>query len=375
MIEKCGRCGVALMLSREHIWEPNGVISLAESTHNRMVFFESETIDRLFRVIEGMIGIPIEHIAIESRRRETRRFIERGLPPEARKIMEGMGGRKEGEGLGISPENRETFLATMKDVARYNLDIGFVYGYGEQLMGDLWDTDADFPWRTWIIKEPYSVIFLVADVLGSVEAFESADMRVLYDETEKGTYQVEVYPGEHPLELTERLKRKRYEFKPGDAEYERCSECGIPLVVAYRKWDMDKGTITDPETGTRMAVFGPLAVDSLFEDLETEIGEVIPETIIEAQRRQIKTSWDIESWNKDGSTLRQMIALRGFGNLTTFEGDRTHLDIVVENACLHLPMIGTTQALVELAYKADRSTCEWELADDGDLSMNINISS
>lgn len=85
-----------LMISREHIWGSNGVISLAESAHNRMVFYESETIDRLFRGIEGMIGIPIEHIAIESRRRETRRFIERSLPPEARNIMEGRGGRKEG---------------------------------------------------------------------------------------------------------------------------------------------------------------------------------------------------------------------------------------------------------------------------------------
>ena len=167
MIETCGRCGVPLMISREHVWGSNGVISLAESAHNRMVFYESETIDRLFRGIEGMIGIPI---------------------------------------------------------------------------------------------------------------------------------------------------------------------------------------------------------------VETEIGEIIPETIIEAQRRQIKTGWDVESWNRDGSTFQQMLALRGLGNLTKFEGDRTHLDIVVENACLHLPMIGTTQALVELAYKADRSTCEWELANDGDLSININIS-
>jgi len=196
----------------------------------------------------------------------------------------------------------------------------------------------------------------------------------LYDETEKDAYRVEVYPGEHPLELTERLKRKRYEFKPGDVQYERCSECGISLVVAYRILDIEKGTITDPETGRRMAIFGPLAVDSIFDDLETEIGEIIPETIIEAQRRQIKTGWDVESWNRDGSTFQQMLALRGRGNLTKFEGDRTHLDIVVENACLHLPMIGTTQALVELACKADRSTCEWELADDGDLSININIS-
>jgi hypothetical protein len=373
MIELCGRCGVPLMLSSEYEWGSNGVISLTQSSHNRMVFFESETIDRLFRGVEGMIGVPIEHIAIESRRRETRRFIERGIPPETRKMMEGVGGRKEGEGLNLPPEQRAAFLRTMKEVAQHNLDIGFVFGYGEQLMGDLWDTDADFPWRTRIIQQPYSVIFLVADVLGSVEAFESADMRVLYDQIERNVYRVEVYPGEHPLELTERLKRKRYDFKPGDIKFERCDECGIPMLVAHRIWSTDKGTIMDPETGRRMAVFGPMAMDSIFVDLEAEIGDVIPETIIEAQRRQIKIGWDVESWNRDGSTFQEMLAIRGLGNLTKFEGDRNHLDIVVENACLHLPMIGTAQALVELAYKAHSSTCEWELSDDGDLSLTINI--
>jgi hypothetical protein len=373
MIEKCGACGVPLMLSREHKWESNGVISLVRSPHNRMIFFESETIDRLFRGIEGMIGTPIEHIAIESRRRETRRFIERGLAPEAHKAMEGRGGLKEIDSLDMSPQERNKFLATMWKVVRHNLDIGFVYGYGEQLMGDLWDTVSDFPWRTRIVKHPYSLTFLVADVLGSVEAFESADMHMLYDEIEKDVYSVEVYPGGHPLELKERLGRKRYEFKPGDIQYDRCAECGVPLAVANRSWDMDKGTVTDPESGRRMAMFGPLAVDSLFEDLAREIGQIIPDTIIEAQRREMKTAWGIDSWNRDASSFKEMIAVRGLGNLTTFDGDRYHLDMVVENACMHLPMIGTVKALVELAYKVQDSTCEWELCDDGDLKMTFNI--
>jgi hypothetical protein len=364
---------VPLMLSGEHKWESNGVISLTRSPRNRMVFFESELIDRLFRGIEGMIRAPIEHIAIESRRRETRRFIERGLSPETFQVMEGKGGLKEGPDLHISPEEKEVFLKKMWGVVRHNLDIGFVYGYGEQLMGDLWDTDASFPWRTRICKNPYSLIFMVADVLGSVEAFESADMRVLYDKISEDTYRVEVYPGDHPVELTERLKRKRYDFKPGDIQYDTCSECGVPLAVASMNWDMDKGTITDPQTGRRSAIFGPLAVDSIFEDLEIEIGEIIPETIVEAQRRQIKHIWGADSWNREGSTFQEMIARRGLGNLTTFDGDGKHLDMVIENSCLHLPMVGTVQGLVELAYKVQSSACEWELSDDGDLSITINV--
>jgi hypothetical protein len=322
--------------------------------------------------MEGMMGVPIEHIAVESRRREVRRFYERQLPPQVFRVMEGRGGLKDGKDLKISPEEKKELIETMRSIGRFSLDIGIVYGYGEMRMGPLWDTDASFPWRTCITREPYSVIFMAADVLGTIEAYESTDMRVLYDEIEKDVYHIETYPGSHPLELKERLGRKRYQFKPGDIQYDGCEECGIPMPITNRIWDTDKGTIVNPDTGRRMAIFGPMPVDSLFDDLEEEIGEIISETIIEAQRRQIKTSWSTERWIREGSTFQEMIALRGLGNLVTFEGDRNHLDIVVENACLHLPMVGTVQALVELAYNAQSCTCDWELSDDGDLSMTFS---
>jgi len=373
MIETCGSCGVPLFVSSGLKWEGNGVIALRDSPKNRMVFFESQPIDQLFRGIEELIGVPLEHIVVESRRRETRRYIERAFPPEVRKIMEGRGGRTEGQGLGLAAVELEELLATMRVVTQSIIDISTVYGYGDQRLGHGWERGDDFPWRTQVIHHPYSILFIAADNLGSVEAFEDADMRVKYDEIERDEYEVAVFPGAHPVELADRLKRKRYDSKPGDIEYDRCGECGVPLVVSYRKWDTDTGSITDPATGRRMAIFGPLAVDAIFEDLEAELGEAIPEAVIEAQRRYIKTAWDVESWNKDGATFQQMVALRGLGNITTFDGHPTYLTMVVENVCYHLPMIGTAQALVELVYKADSSTCEWELAEDGDLKLTVII--
>ena len=373
MIETCGICGVPLIVSNGLNWEGNGVISLKNSPKNRMVFFECQPIDHLFKGIEELIGVPLEHIVIESRGRETRRFIERAYPPDVRKVMEGRGGRAEGEGLGLAPDEREILLATMKTVTQSMIDISLAYGYGDQRMGDGWERGVDYPWRKQLIRHPYSILFAAADNLGSIEAFEDADMRIRYEETAPDDYEIEVYPGAHPVGLADRLKRKRYEFKPGDIEYERCAECGVPLVVSYRKWDTGSGTITDPETDRRFAIFGPLGADAIYEDLEAELGEAIPAVVIEAQRRYIKSAWNLESWNRDGSTFQQMIALRGFGNMTTFDGQRTHLRMVVENTCQHLPLIGSVQALVELAYKVDGSTCEWELSEDGDLTLTVTV--
>ena len=194
-----------------------------------MVFFESEPIDSLFRGIEELIGMPIEHIVIESRARDTRRYIERVFPPAVRSILEGKGGRLEGQGLDVSAEERETLLATMRVITKSIIDIAKAYGYGEQKPGELWDQGGDYPWRNQYLRKPYSLLFLAADNLGSVEAFESTDMWVKFREVSKEEYVTDVYPAEHPVGLQERLRRKRYEFKPGDISYEKCPECGMPL--------------------------------------------------------------------------------------------------------------------------------------------------
>jgi hypothetical protein len=36
-------------------------------------------------------------------------------------------------------------------------------------------------------------------------------------------------------------------------------------------------------------------------------------------------------------------------------------------------MVGTVQALVEMAYRMDRSTVEWSLSEDGDLEISVHL--
>jgi hypothetical protein len=47
--------------------------------------------------------------------------------------------------------------------------------------------------------------------------------------------------------------------------------------------------------------------------------------------------------------------------------------VKLENSCLHLLMVGTTQAMVEMVYGVDDSACEWELSEDGDLRITIEV--
>ncbi len=372
-IEVCGECSVPLMISRDLHWEANGVISLAMSPRNRMVFYESGNIDDLFRGVEELVGMPIEHIVIESRRQETRKYIERLYSMNLKEDVDlARDGFRDSD---LPPDSaiRQELLRIAREINVNINNIGRINGYGDISLGKGWDEGEGFPWRTQIIRNPYSLPFYAGDMLGSVEAIEGDDHRVAYKEIGEGLYEITSVPGEHPLELKGRLKRRKYDFKPGDIEYERCPGCGLPREVIRCDWDLNGGTINDPETGRRMAIFGPSGLEAVLGDLEAELGEAVPEMLVRAQKDYVKGYVGEENWKQDALSFRRLIASRGLGNLTSFEGDRKTLNVTIENSCLPLLMVGTAQAMVEMVYGVDDSTCEWDIADDGDLAVTIHI--
>jgi hypothetical protein len=359
-IEVCLECGVPLMISAGQRWEENGVISLAMSPTNRVVFYEPGVIDNLFKGIEELIGSDVWHIVTESRRRDVRKYIERSFPDEI--------------------EAMQTFdpVSDMKELVEmrrgYNQQVnemGLIYGYGEIKFSTLWESGADYPWRTQVIVNPWSMYLYPAEMMGSVEAFEQNDMRVEYREIAESIYEVTATPGSHPLELKERLKKKRYPFKPGEILYERCQQCGVPVEVGNCRWDLEHGTVIDAATQRRMAIFGPWAVDSVLDDLLEELGESVQDVVIEALRRHLRASFHEETWRREMVVFNRMSALRGLGNLVQFEGDRDYLTVTFENSCMPLLMVGTVQGLFEMAMGKESSTREWELSEDGDLTVTV----
>jgi len=372
-IEVCKSCGVPRLISSVFSWDDNGVISISYSPGARMVFYESGNIDSIFRGVEELIGIPIEHIVMERKRRDTRRFMERVFPEEISRMASILGGEQVDKVSSVEPGRRQEILETGDAFNTQATTIGMVYGYGDIRFSALWEFWDTFPWRTQIIHSPYSVTFFSADMLATVEAFEQRDMRVEYEEVADGVYLLSVHPGEHPIELKDRLKRKSYNLKAGDISHERCPDCGVPLGVARCRWNPEEGTIIDPDTGRRMAFFDPAAMDTVFDDLEAELGESVPEAIVEAQRRYGKVSMSADNWRRSGYDFKSWAALRGLGNITSFKADEKRLALTLENPSMHLAMVGMAQALYELAWGAESSTREWHRTDDGDLIIDIRF--
>lgn len=372
-IEQCESCGVPKLISGVFKWEDSGIISISYSPGARMVFYESGNIDNVFRGVEEQIGIPIEHIVMERKRRDTRKFMERVFVHEAERLASILGGKSIDRVSAVQPDRRQDILDLGATVNTQATTIGMVYGYGDIKFSDLWELWESFPWRTQIIHNPYSVIFFSADMLATVEAFEQKDMRVKYEKLGGDIYLLAVHPGEHPMELKERLKRKTYDIKPGDITHELCPACGVPLDVARCRWDLERGIIADPLTGRRMALFDPAAMDTVFDDLEAELGESVPDAIIEAQRRYGKRSMSADNWRRSGYDFKSWAALRGLGNITRFKADEKRLTLTLENPSMHLALVGMAQALYELAWGAESSTSDWHHTDDGDLVINVTL--
>ncbi len=372
-IERCPACGVPRIISGSFEWTDGGIISIKHSPKARMVFYESGNIDNVFRGIEELIGVPIEHIAVERKRRDTRRFMERVFPELIERLGTILGEERPDRVSSIEPARLEEVLEIGAVSNRQATAIGTAYGYGRIRFSDLWELWDAFPWRTQIIRNPYSVIFFSADMLATVEAFEQRDLQVRYEEVSDDTFLLATVPGEHPIELAERLKRRSYDVKAGDITFETCAECGVPVSVGLCRWDLDAGTITDPETGRRMAFFDPAAIDTVFEDLEAELGEDVPEAIIEAQRRYGKLSMSAENWRRSGYDFKSWNATRGLGNMTAFKADSKQVSLTLANPSMHLAMVGMAKALYELAWGAESSTHEWHRTDEGDLVIHIEL--
>jgi len=208
------------------------------------------------------------------------------------------------------------------------------------------------------------------DLAAVFNRVEDLPAELRFEERDEGMV-ITVLPGEElGEEMASRLQRRVLPRKPGDIRYERCPECDLPLDFKDYTWDLEEGTITDNATGRRMAILGAEGMDSVFRELEAELGEEIPRTIVEAQRQYVKETLQSREVEQPADYLIRQIALRGMGNLVHYEVHKNSMQVVVENAIPPLLVAGTPQGIFE-AVTAKDSACEYVRGDDGTLTASV----
>jgi len=347
-VDRCPECGIPMQTVESHEWLNSGVIVHKGDPGLRMAFVECENLDPLFNGIVQIIGVPIEHIIIDCERKGNRDYFNPMIPQEVKDMI------RKGDLPLVSIIDAMTLTAKINGVGRFELkDVSL----GEFITLTSYDA--------------HSVPLTLGDIAGGCEAVMGDEYsKVTYKELSPHVYEMTAMPSGFPANLEGRLERKEYHLREGDMELERCPTCGGPLEFAKFKWDLDMGTIKSDSTGRRIGIVHPSVLDPIFDELEKELGETIPRVVAEAQRRFTKTGFYSVDEIKDEERFRNQLALLGMGNLREFRMDAKGLHLSLDNACMHLMVVGMIQGLYEIAFGKE-SSVDWELSEEGDLHADV----
>lgn len=314
-----------------------------------MVFMECENLDPLFRGIQELIGVPIEHVLIAAKRKAVRAYLESLIPEVTRELL----------------REREIDWRPINDGLRLTARL---MGYGRYEVADFrYEKDVD-DYIVETISEPYSVPLACGDMAGAFEILFGCELAASYRRISDDLYEIKAIVSSHPQELKGRLRFRNYPFRSGDIELSRCPSCGGPSALSIYRWYPERGVILGATTGKRMIVSG-MEVDAVFSELENELGDAIPRVVIEAQRRFVRAGfYSIEGMGR--LDMRDQLALRGLGNLTELRSNQKGLYFRIQNAFLHLMVVGLVQGLYEMTYDVD-THLEWSFSEDGELEVSL----
>lgn len=342
-IKRCSYCGVPRDFARGNVWNDDGTITQARNPDHRVFFYEADGLDKLFRGVEELIGLPLDRIIVEGKRKGSFEYVRNVYPGYKRLILRAFRGK------------------VYKSIA----DIGTIFGLGHYEL-------LEFKKREYIkvyCRNVYSLSLFSGDLIAVFNFVEGvpADLRI----EEKGDgYEVTVVRGKEYEELVSRLDLEIYPRKPGDVGHERCPQCGVPLDLKEYAWDLEEGVITDTVTGRHMVFTGPREIDAIMHELEAELGEEISKTIVEAQRLYIKETLQQAEFEQSSQYLYRQFAKRGMGNLVSFDLSDEGVQAEVENAVVPLLLTGILQGIYELVT-GNPSAVDHVMQADGTLKVKV----
>lgn len=348
-LKTCPECGVPRRISKLHEWLDNGTIVERKQCNHRMVFLENDNLRSIFENVEDILGVSIERIIIESQRKSTYDYVENMLPGSVKRLAR--------------------FLMPL--INKNLCDLAEAMGYGriEEFSRRYKGDEEDF--FSMIVRDSYYAPSQTGTLAGAVEAATNQQASASYREVGPGRHEMTARASEHPKELSDRLVMRVYPSKDGDVGFERCATCGVPRAVSGYQWKAESGTIESKSDGRRMVLVGPSEYETLFDELEKELGESITQVIIEAERRFVNTGAYSLDEVGDETALREFLAVRGLGNLKELAWDENNLRLLLENCCLHMLIAGMAQGFFELASGREADV-DWSLARDGDLSIKVS---
>ena len=68
------------MYSRGHVWNDNGTIVQRRNANNRLCLYEAEGLRKLIANIEELVGMPVDRIIVEGKRKASLQYLRDAFP-------------------------------------------------------------------------------------------------------------------------------------------------------------------------------------------------------------------------------------------------------------------------------------------------------
>jgi predicted hydrocarbon binding protein len=334
-VERCSNCGLPIGVGRGNVWHANGVITSKYPPYIRGTLYDVDELNYLFAAISERIGFDISHLAIEGKRKDSKRYMDSLLKNLAK--------------TGPVPPPIELYRMVARFGSFWGLGRGGVVDYkgGQKL--------------TVVVKDVYSVTLFQGDLAGVFDAVERKRGEPRW-RGDAANATIEIVAAEGEPELEERIEQEVEMGIPfveeGDLEYRHCPECGVPLEIARQfEWDVERGRIKERDSGKRCTLHNTNGIVAVVRVLREELGEEINDILTGISREYARDYYDerkgdssldaelmrfpLRSWGRPAKLLRReggyrlrmvnpycapIVAGRVWGLIEVFEGRDLVLD-------------------------------------------------
>jgi hypothetical protein len=323
-----------------HRWRDDGILE-SRMGGARGILVEREVFAGALEHIEGSLGVPIDHIIIDAKRRDAKLYVDDIVSGPLGAIAR------------LRPFRRLGYLIMIRQAAMIGLARAELLKYrpGKKFIG-----------RT---ESVYHPILFVGDVCGAFESLEKVRARPIYGRIGEAWFS-ELYVDD-TLAKEDRLGLDKTPEVPARAAFERCPGCGVPLGTDNFRWDTAQAKIIDRTTGEWIIYINVEGLNTILRELEEELGEDIPRMVsrfsFKTYRRLVKEY--PSSYLKDLSFMK----LRGFGVPENEAPSRRDLQagLAVRNP-FNAPIVA---GLVAAVCGDDGEDFGWETTEPGVLLVRV----
>lgn len=348
----CQRCGVPRILTSEHRWAPNGTISLSRDVNHRMVFIDNDALNHILDSISSRIGIPLENIILEAKRKSGKDFMDA--------VLSGAKGV-----LARSLISARVYGQLSKQVSMLGLGRAEVSDYKRHAFLE------------GVIDDAYSAPAITGDIWGAFESVEGRAAVARYEVDDAGRVRCFINASERERpEIDDRFSYAPPRMVPGRNIYELCPLCKAPLALGRQyEFDADRGIITDRKTGHRVVLVGVMTLANLFGELTRELGEEIPRMIQEIEKDRVKGVILSKERKRDSSQsgyLKYMktLELKGMGSGSSVALSDSRVEVRVDNP-YYEPLVAGFLAGFYEATTGQESSTTWTGAQSGYTQVTV----